>query len=136
MTVTVLHTDGLLRTEDARAQDDRLWLSASDFSAVTGWTPEPEGLCRGDLCLPAPPGGSWTDGDGLVDLAAFADRLRIPVVHDHEHDVWALGRTSTGPDDDGPVQAPDFALPDLDGAMHRLSDYRGRKVFLLAWASY
>jgi hypothetical protein len=27
-------------------------------------------------------------------------------------------------------------LPDLDGKMHRLSDYRGQKVFLLAWASW
>jgi peroxiredoxin len=32
--------------------------------------------------------------------------------------------------------APDFTLPDLDGRMHSLSDYRGKKVFLLAWASW
>ena len=140
MTVTVLHADGLLRAEDARTHDGRLWLSASDFSAVTGWTSKPVGLCQGDLCLPQPPGRSWTDADGLVDLASFAETLRIPLVGDHEHDVWALGRTSTGTDGgtdgDGPVEAPDFALPDLDGTVHRLSDYRGKKVFLLAWASY
>lgn len=134
--VTVVHTDGLLRAEDARAQEDGLWLSASDFSAVAGWTSRPEGLCQGDLCLPQPPGSSWTDVDGRVNLTAFAERLRIPLVHDEGHDVWALGRTSTGTDGDGPVEAPDFALPDLDGTMHRLSDYRGKKVFLLAWASY
>ncbi|HSY78461.1 MAG TPA: redoxin domain-containing protein [Verrucomicrobiae bacterium] len=34
------------------------------------------------------------------------------------------------------MQAPDFELPDLDGKLHRLSDYRGKKVFLLAWASW
>ncbi|MGI9659669.1 MAG: peroxiredoxin family protein [Gaiellaceae bacterium] len=32
--------------------------------------------------------------------------------------------------------APDFALPDLDGVEHRLSDFRGRKVILLSWASW
>ena len=32
--------------------------------------------------------------------------------------------------------APDFALPDLDGRVHRLSDFRGRKVFLATWASW
>jgi hypothetical protein len=27
-------------------------------------------------------------------------------------------------------------LPDLDGNLHRLSDYRGKKVLLSAWASW
>ena len=34
------------------------------------------------------------------------------------------------------LDAPDFALPDLDGAVHRLSDLRGKKVFLTTWASW
>jgi peroxiredoxin len=33
-------------------------------------------------------------------------------------------------------EAPDFELPDLTGRMHRLSDYRGRRVFLVTWASW
>ena len=28
------------------------------------------------------------------------------------------------------IQAPDFELPDQDGVMHKLSDYRGKKVIL------
>jgi hypothetical protein len=32
--------------------------------------------------------------------------------------------------------APDFVLPDLAGRLHALSDHRGRKVLLLAWASW
>ena len=32
--------------------------------------------------------------------------------------------------------APDFELPDLDGRLHRLSDYRGRKVVLYAYGSW
>ena len=34
------------------------------------------------------------------------------------------------------LRAPDFTLPDLDGRHHRLSDHRGRKVFLIAYASW
>jgi peroxiredoxin len=30
--------------------------------------------------------------------------------------------------------APDFELPDLDGRLHRLSDYRGRIVILNFWS--
>ena len=34
----------------------------------------------------------------------------------------------------GGVEAPDFALPDLAGALRRLSDYRGRPVLVSFWA--
>jgi peroxiredoxin len=32
--------------------------------------------------------------------------------------------------------APDFALPDLHGRLHRLSDYRGRPVIVNFWATW
>ena len=31
---------------------------------------------------------------------------------------------------------PDFALPDLDGKIHRLSDYRGKWVVVNYWATW
>ena len=34
----------------------------------------------------------------------------------------------------GEVPAPDFALPDLSGVVHRRSDYRGRPVLVSFWA--
>ena len=36
---------------------------------------------------------------------------------------------------DRPV-APEFALADIDGAMHRLSDYRGQVVIVNFWATW
>ncbi len=35
-----------------------------------------------------------------------------------------------------PLAAPDFALPDLDGQIHRLSSFRGRPVLLNFWATW
>ena len=34
------------------------------------------------------------------------------------------------------VSHPEFTLPDLDGTMHTLSDYRGQKILLVAYASW
>src|SRR5262249_19657929 len=34
------------------------------------------------------------------------------------------------------LEAPDFTLPDLDGRMHSLSQHRGKKVLLVAYASW
>jgi hypothetical protein len=34
------------------------------------------------------------------------------------------------------LEAPDFTLPDLDGRPHTLSSHRGKKVFLVAYASW
>ncbi len=33
-------------------------------------------------------------------------------------------------------EAPDFTLTDLDGKQHRLSDYRGKNVMLIFWATW
>ncbi|MFA7484588.1 MAG: TlpA disulfide reductase family protein, partial [Phycisphaerae bacterium] len=33
-------------------------------------------------------------------------------------------------------EAPDFALADLNGRQHRLSDYRGKQVLLIFWATW
>ena len=34
------------------------------------------------------------------------------------------------------LEAPDFTLPDLDGNLHSLSNYRGRKVLLATYGSW
>ena len=34
------------------------------------------------------------------------------------------------------LEAPDFSLPDLEGRRHTLSEHRGRKVLLVAYASW
>jgi hypothetical protein len=34
------------------------------------------------------------------------------------------------------LEAPDFTLPDLDGRLHSLAEHRGKKVLLVAYASW
>ena len=111
-----------------------LRVSPGDAKAITGWTLKPEGMCRDELCVPL---GDETRRDGKVDIAAFWRILGHPIVSDTGGEVWVLGTAAdsrkaalTG------LQAPDFALPDLSGVQHRLSELRGQKVFLTTWASW
>ena len=113
---------------------DGLCVSAADAERATGWTLKPEGMCRGEVCVPLREG---MRRDGFVLLPAFWRALGNPVVHDERREVWALG---AGADERNAVlaglAAPDFTLPDLDGKPHTLSALRGKKVFLCTWASW
>ena len=78
--------------------------------------------------LPAP------DGLALVERARAAGR---PVALDREEGAAFLGVSAA---ERGralaTLEAPDFTLPDLDGRLHTLSAQRGRKVLLVAYASW
>jgi hypothetical protein len=141
-TVTLLYGTrppfGVAATPEA----EHLWLSAEALPAATGWALKPEGLCQDDRCVPVPDGVSLVRQNhptaigrqDQVDLTALAGLLGQAVVRDEAHAVWCFGepRRTTMPS----LQAPDFTLPDLDGRPHALRDYRGRKVFLVSWASW
>jgi hypothetical protein len=97
-------------------------------------TLKPEGMCRDELCVPL---RGDARRDGQVDIGAFWRAIGHPVVSDARGEVWVLGtaadsRTAAL----AGLEAPDFALPDLSGVQHRLSELRGKKVFLTTWASW
>lgn len=107
-------------------------LSADDFEAATGWAAKPEGLCKGDACVPA--AGAIGD-DGRIDVGVAAERLGMALVADDDANVWALGPQSGGRALTTAV-APELELPDADGNPFKLSAMHGRKVLLVAWASW
>jgi hypothetical protein len=75
--------------------------------------------------------------DAGVDLAAFAAVADRPFAVDVEHRVAALGASAGDRAERlARLEAPDFALPDLAGRVHRLSEHRGKKVLLIAYASW
>ena len=108
-------------------------VTADEIADRTGWHPKPEGLCQGEICVPAP--GSLRD-DGTVDVQVMADRLWMPLLHDDDHDLWALGPATAMGRALSSAEAADPELIDRAGNTFRLSTLRGRKVVLTAWASY
>ncbi len=108
-------------------------VTADDFAARTEWHPKPESLCRGEVCVPAP--GALRD-DGTIDVAVVAERLGMPLIHDVAHDIYALGPATATGRALSTVAAADPVLRTHDGKDFALSSLRGRKVVLVAWASY
>ncbi len=110
------------------------FLPAAELERTLGWRLEPEGLCKGGVCLP--------NGDGLVaeagvDLGVLCERISRPLVTDLDEKVIGIGvAVAERSASLATLEAPDFTLPDLAGKPHSLSDYRGKKVLLVAYASW
>jgi len=119
-------------------RNDGLWLDAADLQRVSGWTFKPEGFCKGEVCVPVPPSrtAEFVSGQSY-NLVALAGLLGQPVVADTANHAWCIGESSRERRRVlQSLDAPDFTLPDLSGKMHSLSDYRGKRVFLVSWASW
>ena len=111
-----------------------LEISPRELLDQTGWELKPQGACKGDVCIPLPEDIYTHQGQVKVEL--LARRLNMPLVRAGENNLWALG-----PQGGGKALAtayvPDFLLPDLvNNRDFQLSELRGQKVLLVAWASW
>jgi hypothetical protein len=120
----------------ARVAGGTVRLSADALEQALGLHVEGDTLCSDAMCIPVPDGEPLVADDG-VDLATLARVLDRPLAVDVEERAAYLGvpagerrRVLAS------LTAPDFTLPDLAGRMHSLSEQRGRKVLLVAWASW
>ena len=124
------------------AQSADLWVTLQDLTRATGYVLKPQGVCRKELCFPLP---KKTRSDFLVkrdsvewfNLSAFARMLHQAVARDAQFDTWYFGpRQDTQNAFLSSLDAPNFTLPDSTGKLHSLSDFRGKKVLLITWASW
>ena len=136
--VELVTAEGAVAHIDASTGNGGLWLTPADLKATVGFELKPEGLCRDELCYPLPRGREAEFvADGRVNLEALWRLRGGEVVATAARDVWLLGdATEERRMCMDAFTAPDFTLPDRDGQLHTLSDYRGRKVFLATWASW
>jgi hypothetical protein len=123
-----------------------LWITLADLTRATGFVVKPQGVCRAELCFPLPAArkseflitlGTKVNKVQWFNLSAFARLLHQPVAHDVATKVWYFGpRPEVQNNYLASFQAPSFTLPDMEGHPHSLSDFRGKKVLIVTWASW
>lgn len=134
---TILYADREEDIEAATVRGEDLWIPIGEFGRAAGWKLEPQGACQGDVCVPLPgeSESAWVDSE-LFNLSAFARHLGQQIAHEGES-VFAFSELAARRREVvETMEAPDFTLPDLEGRLHSLSDYCGKKILLYAWASW
>ena len=133
--LTILTPDGVVATEGSVA-DGRVLIEPRTLRGILGWELKPEGLCRGDVCVPVRDDSAIRVGDH-VDLVSTAALLGSTSLLDEDARIIAIAVPAdrcrsalTG------RRAPDFTQPDLDGALHSLEEFKDRKRLLVAFASW
>ena len=138
---TIVYDDTATDLTAAREDAGQLWITTADLKRATRFEVKPQGVCRDELCFPLPKArqqefvhkdavGSW------FNMTAFAALVHQPVAHDEAMATWYFGLRSDQRQQLSSLQAPDFTLPDLNGKPHRLSNFRGKKILLVTWASW
>lgn len=139
---TVLYQDRAVTL--ARTLDDPndLWVVPDDLPRINDFVLKPEGACLNELCVPVRQDRDseifvTRSAQGWFNVTELARRLQQPYVADAEHAVWSFGKMPvTRTAFMQSAMAPDFALPNREGKTVRLSDFRGKKVLLVTWASW
>lgn len=120
--------------------DGAAMIAAADLEAAIGWSLKPEGLCRGDVCVPLR--DHTLAGADQLDVAKVAAALGQLIVVDASRGMAAIGTAAQSRIEQmATLQAPGFSLPrvsagDDDGELVSLADFDRRKVLLLAWSSW
>jgi len=129
---TILYNDRTVKLDQIRPDPNDLWVRAADLPRINDFTLKPQGACRADMCIPIPKqlhSGQW------FNLSAFAQRVHQASIHDSG--VWSFGEIPIVRGDFYRSRiAPDFAVPDRKGRIVHLSDFRGKKVLVVTWASW
>jgi hypothetical protein len=140
--VTVLADGKTTTVPRGLVSGDNVWLREADLSGATGWEIKPEGVCRDEMCVPL--SGGWgngllreEEGERWLDVTAFARHIEQPYVQESGKRVWSFGPPAHEWERRAASNtAPDFTLPDFNGRPRSLSEFLGKKVFLLTWASW
>ena len=130
--LTLIDVDG---SEHELPSDGR-YVDATALADATGWALKPEGLCRGEVCVPLLGRTLTVEDDLLIDLQEWADALGLMIAHDEVGVVAVTPGAEAHARDVADGRAPSLVLSDVDGNPVSFDDFSGSKRVLVTWASW
>jgi hypothetical protein len=129
---TVLFGENTIALDKARLDGQNLWVQSKDLPRINQFEVKPQGACRADVCIPL--SKTLKNGDWF-NLTGFARKIGETIVI--EKGVYSFGEIPVlrGAFYNSRI-APDFAVPDRQGKVVHLSDFRGKKALVITWASW
>jgi hypothetical protein len=140
--VTIIYDEKATEVTATQMESKDLWVSKADLARATRFVVKPQGICRDELCFPIPKSrkAQFINKQGKVEwfnLSEFARLIKQPVAIDDKHNVYYFGPRQDAQNAHlKSLEAPNFTLPDINGKLHSLKEYRGKKVLLITWASW
>ena len=139
---TVITRNGAVDVTHTLADPTDLWVRKADLPQVNGFELKPEGACLDEICVPIRQSEDSNifvtrNAQGWVNVSELARRIQQAMVVDYDSQTYSLGEIPAQRQSfvrDG--LAPDFELTDWKGKSHKLSDFKGKKIMLLSWASW
>jgi hypothetical protein len=129
---TVLFGENAVALDKTRVVDQNLWVQSKDLPRINQFEVKPHGACRADVCIPL--SKTLKNGDWF-NLTGFAKKIGETVVSDQNIDSFGEIPVLRGGFYNSRI-APDFAVPDRQGKVVHLSDFRGKKTLVITWASW
>jgi len=131
---TLLYDGRAIVVDRTSVEADALWIQKADLPSINGFELKPQGACREDICIPIP--RPMLRGPQF-NVTAFARRIGQRVVADPAMRVWSFGEIPVvrGAFLESRI-APEFSVPDRKGRHVKLSQFRGKKVLVVTWASW
>ena len=139
---TVLYQNRVVELERTLPDPNDLWVLPQDLPRVNDFELKPEGACLAELCVPVRQDRDsehvrHARAPGLVQrhrarpapAAGVRGRSRVSRLELRQHSRHAQRFLQS-------AMAPDFALPNREGKLVRLSDFEGKKVLIVTWASW
>ncbi len=134
--ITIIDSD--VRTVEGIVDADRgsFLVDVGELPHALGWELKPHGLCQANSCVPVSDREALVVGDRL-DLSAVAALLGRPSVVDLDSGLMAVALSAElrrqALED---LRAPAFELPDVDGTLHQLNEWAGKKKALVTFSSW
>ena len=140
--VTILSGDRVVTIQQANIEAADLWVTPDDLKRVNDFELKSSGVCLDEICIPVNHSGDdalirVSENKTWFNLTGFARKMDQSFVVDTASHVWSFGEITAARSsffNDG--IAPDFTVPDRTRKRVSLSDFRGKKVLLLTWASW